>query len=321
MKLLNDLIKSNSYEGDYTGIIAVIKDFVQSSTEGRVIEQSVTDKKSNLIVCFGAPQLVINCHMDTVIPAGAWDQPPLHLYQDEERLYGLGTADTKGNIYMVLKAVEAAKPKDLMLLFSIDEESGSKTGVQYFLDSDYGKDLKAAIVCEPTSLVFANRHKGVYSYYVEHRTEGGHSSIKAESAVVEAAKDIIALDAQGFNIGKVECANASNVVAQNCRFKASVRTYEEPEAASDRIRKISRKGIIIASFIGRPLENDRPHISGADCELDFWTEAPLFQNAGINAVVFGAGNIRQAHKINEYVEIQQLSDGQKIIEKIIGEEK
>ena len=190
MKLLSDLIESNSYEGDYTGITAVIKDFIHNSTEGRVIEQSVTDKKSNLIVCFGAPQLVINCHMDTVIPAGDWDRPPLHLYQDEERLYGLGTADTKGNIYMVLKAVEAAKPKDLMLLFSMDEESGSKTGVQYFLDSDYGKDLKAAIVCEPTSLMFANRHKGVYSYYVEHRTEGGHSSIKAESAVVEAAKEM-----------------------------------------------------------------------------------------------------------------------------------
>lgn len=321
MKLLKDLIECNTYEGDYTGIIEVIRDFIVSRTCGKVIEQPVAEKKSNVIVRFGDPRLVINCHMDTVPPAGDWSHPPLGLHEKDDMLYGLGTADTKGNICMVLKAVEAVKPENLMLLFSIDEEAGSKTGVQYFLEEGFGKGLERAIVCEPTALRFANRHKGVYSYFVEHRTEGGHSSIKAESAVVEAAKDIIALDAQGFNIGKVDCANASNVVAQRCRFKASVRTYEEPEAALDRIRKISRKGIVISSFIGRPLVNEQPHRGDPGSELDFWTEAPLFQNAGINTVVFGAGSIAQAHKVDEYVEKLQLSDGQRIIEKVIGEEQ
>lgn len=321
MKLLKDLIACNTFEGDYTRILKVIGDFVQSNTGGRVVEQSVADKKSNLIVCFGAPRLVINCHMDTVVPSGEWDHPPLQLHQENGRLYGLGTADTKGNLYMVLKAAEASNPKDLMLLFSIDEEAGSKTGVEYFLAAGHGKNLKKAIVCEPTALQFAKRHKGAYSFYVEHRAEGGHSSIKGESAVVEAAKDILALDAQGFNIGKVSCASASNILAENCRFKASLRTYEDPETANERIRKLSRRGIILSSFIGRPLVNDHPHIRTAEAELDFWTEAPLFQDAGINAVVFGAGHIRQAHRMNEYVELQQLIDGQRIIEKIIGEEK
>ncbi len=321
MKLLKDLIECNTYEGDYTGIIQVIRGFVSGNTNGTVVEQPVAENKSNVIIRFGDPRLVINCHMDTVAPAGEWISPPLVLREKDHLLYGLGTADTKGNIYMVLQAVEAAKPENLMLLFSIDEESGSKTGVQCFLEEGFGKGLERAIVCEPTALRFAARHKGVYSYYVEHRTEGGHSSIIAESAVVEAAKDIIALDAQGFNIGKVDCANASNVVAQHCRFKASVRTYEEPEAALDRIRKISRKGIVISSFIGRPLVNEQPHRGEPGSELDFWTEAPLFQNAGINTVVFGAGSIAQAHKSNEYVEKAQLNDGQKIIEKVIGEEQ
>lgn len=321
MKLLKDLIECNTYEGDYTRIIQVIRDFIVTRTGGSVTVQPLAEKKSNVIVRFGDPRLVINCHMDTVAPAGEWISPPLALCEKDHLLYGLGTADTKGNIYMVLQAVEAAKPENLMLLFSIDEESGSKTGVQYFLEEGLGKGLARAVVCEPTALMFAGRHKGVYSYFVEHRTEGGHSSVKSESAVVEAAKDIIALDAQGFNIGKVDCANASNVVAQYCRFKASVRTYEEPEAALDRIRSISRKGIIASSFVGKPLVNIQPHKGAPGSELDFWTEAPLFQNAGINTVVFGAGNIAQAHKANEYVEKTQLSDGQKIIEKVIGEEQ
>ena len=45
------------------------------------------------------------------------------------------------------------------------------------------------------------------------------------------------------------------------------------------------------------------------------------KKAGINTVVFGAGSIAQAHKSNEYVEKAQLSDGQRIIEKVIGEEQ
>jgi len=48
-------------------------------------------------------------------------------------------------------------------------------------------------------------------------------------------------------------------------------------------------------------------------EVAFWTEASLFQEAGINTIVFGAGSIKQAHSEDEYVEKWQLEKG---IEKI-----
>lgn len=321
MKLLKELIESKSYEGDYTQIVSVIRHFIESNTDGKIFEQKIAEKKSNLIVSFGMPKLLINCHMDTVRPSGQWDQSPIQFSEDNGLVYGLGATDTKGNIYMVLKAVEKTRPENLMLLFSIDEETGSKTGVEYFLETEYKDGLERAIVCEPTLLQFANKHKGVYTFWVEHKAEAGHSSIKARSAVVEAARNIIALDAENYNIGQLESANAGNVIAEYCKFKASIRTYEQFDSVHDRTKKISKNGIVISSFRGRPFVNEHPAFSGDFCELGFWTEAPLFQEKGINTVVFGGGSIEQAHKANEFIAKKQLEDGQKIIEKVIGEEK
>jgi acetylornithine deacetylase len=41
-------------------------------------------------------------------------------------------------------------------------------------------------------------------------------------------------------------------------------------------------------------------------DLQFWTEAALLSEAGIDAVVFGPGDIAQAHAADEFVETSQL---------------
>ena len=41
-------------------------------------------------------------------------------------------------------------------------------------------------------------------------------------------------------------------------------------------------------------------------DLPYWTEAAMLSEASVNTVVFGPGNLEQAHKPNEYVEIAQL---------------
>jgi acetylornithine deacetylase len=50
-----------------------------------------------------------------------------------------------------------------------------------------------------------------------------------------------------------------------------------------------------------------------DCDLpigpavNFWTEASLFSQAGLTALVYGPGDIAQAHTANEWVSLAQLS--------------
>ena len=40
--------------------------------------------------------------------------------------------------------------------------------------------------------------------------------------------------------------------------------------------------------------------------MDFWTEAALFAEAGLDTIVFGPGDIAQAHTANEWVSQEQL---------------
>lgn len=40
--------------------------------------------------------------------------------------------------------------------------------------------------------------------------------------------------------------------------------------------------------------------------VDFWTEASLFSEAGLPALVLGPGNIAQAHVTDEWVALPQL---------------
>ena len=52
----------------------------------------------------------------------------------------------------------------------------------------------------------------------------------------------------------------------------------------------------LADELGLPIGN----------AVDFWTEASLFSAAGLTAMVFGPGDIAQAHAADEWVAIEQL---------------
>lgn len=317
MKLLEDLIKINTYEGDYRQMIEYLVEYLKSNTKCKVHIQDISTNKANLIAVFGKPELLINCHMDTVKPSKAWTLDPLSPVQKEGKIYGLGACDTKGNIYMVLKALEEAQPENLMVLFSIEEESGIKTGVKYFLESDFKKDIKRAIVCEPTELKYVSKHRGYYSFTLENTSNSGHSSIKSKGAIVKAAHNIIKLDELGFNVGIIEGGTAGNVVSQKCTFRVSKRTFEKLNDVIDSIKENCKEIRIENRFNGPPLINEDPLFDGKFYEVDFWTEASLFQEAGINTIVFGAGSIKQAHSEDEYVEVEQLKMGKEKIKDLV----
>lgn len=354
MNLLKELMV-DSHSGDYTGISNVISGFLKGNTDAEVLVQNVGPNKMNVIAKFGDPKLLINCHMDTVPPAGAWSKPPLEVTQADGKLYGLGTADTKGNIYAVLKAVENAKPKDLCLLFSTDEESGNgSSGVRKFLQAGMAKGVKAALVCEPTSLAFVGKHKGYYAFKITVTAKPMHSSLQAaiscglgntsdnsaaignakngsENAVAKAARIITKLDEAGFNIGAISGGGMGNVVASKCEFKASLRTYESLDAVKNMLTELignDENVAFEAGFCGIPLDGccDAAKFplqiaeinSQSPAEAGFWTEAALFHDAGIPSLVFGAGNIQQAHSPDEFVEMEQLEKAQMTFQKIIG---
>ena len=84
------------------------------------------------------------------------------------------------------------------------------------------------------------------------------------------------------------------------------------------MKKVFSKSIIKKEIIGEVTGFDRVEKSEA-CELvssltgdnsrevvSFGTEAGLFQEIGISTVVCGPGSIEQAHKVDEFIELNEL---------------
>ena len=64
----------------------------------------------------------------------------------------------------------------------------------------------------------------------------------------------------------------------------------------------------LADELGLPIGN----------AVDFWTEASLFSAAGLTALVFGPGDIAQAHSADEWVALDQLAAYADAVRRIIA---
>lgn len=133
-------------------------------------------------------------------------------------------------------------------------------------------------------------------------------------------------------IGRIEGGAARNVIAGDCliewemrpvrpgdagRVKDNLKLFCE-EVLLPEMRRVSPDCSIETEIIGEvaglePVPDNEARdivsrLTGAnDCDVvAFGTEAGLFQEFGMSAIVCGPGSIEQAHKPNEYVELSQL---------------
>ena len=130
-----------------------------------------------------------------------------------------------------------------------------------------------------------------------------------------------------FNIGKVEGGIKANMIAPSgevrfgfrplpshdidamhlrlgsCARVGALERYEEtfrgPSLPSGDVavaedRRLEARDL--AETLGLPIGN----------AVDFWTEASLFSQAGLTAMVYGPGDIAQAHTADEWVALEQL---------------
>ncbi len=157
--------------------------------------------KANLFATLGEGKpagVILSGHTDTVPWDGQdWSADPLSAAVREERLYGRGSADMKSFIAMALAHasdfLESAAPFAIHLAFSYDEEVGCFGVRELIADMrDAGVAPLACIIGEPTSMVPAVAHKGVYRYRCCVRGKEAHSSLTPQSVnAIEMAARVI----------------------------------------------------------------------------------------------------------------------------------
>jgi acetylornithine deacetylase len=297
------------------------------------------------------PTLLLNAHIDTVPANAGYSAPPHQLVERGGRLYGLGSADTKGAIAAILEALQLAGPRaagggrrGFSVLFSGDEEKGSSV-MRAFLASDRARGFERAIVCEPTNLRVGHRHRGISSATAVVTSPGGHSS-RADDVpgpIAILARAAVALDDLGrrmrgqgpagfqglcMNIASLNGGLAFNVIPARAELTISVRPAPGTDslAIMAQLEATARAAAAPAAltwshghmnppFATRDLAGFRPLLGARidqPLDLGFWTEAALYAEAGIDAVVFGPGDIAQAHGADEFVEVAQLESARDI---------
>ena len=216
--------------------------------------------KANLFATLGEGKpagVIISGHTDTVPWDGQdWSVDPLSAVVQHERLYGRGSADMKSFIAIALsnakRFLESDSPFAVHFAFSYEEEIGCFGVKELIADMrDAGIKPLACIVGEPTSMVPAIAHKGVYRYKCCVRGKEAHSSLtpKSVNAIEMAARVIgkvrdMAEDFErsepryeGFDVpfstasvGQFRGGIADNVVPRDAEFRYEFRDLPTADA-------------------------------------------------------------------------------------------
>ncbi len=295
-------------------------------------------------------------HTDCVPFDPAWGEALAAPVRDG-LVHGRGTADTKGFLAAAVTAARATRAGalPLTLLFTADEEVGCLGAKQALAEGRVHP--RHAIVGEPTGLTPVRAHKGYCAVEVEVTGVEGHSAYPdlGASAIHAAGRLLAALEQIGgqlraerddafdppfttWNVGVIEGGKARNIIAGSCRFTYEWRPLpgQDPRQA---LRLVEAAAARVAGEGGgrlrvavAPLRADAAAVtppeagivrflereSGrASVTVPFGTELPEVIGMGAEAVVFGPGDIRVAHRTGEHVAIAELEAAAAILARAV----
>lgn len=241
-------------------LIEAIADHLRTLGVPLRITRDETGTKANLFATLGAGKpggVILSGHTDTVPWDGQdWTTDPLGAELKDGRLYGRGSADMKAYIGLVVARaqafLEADGPEAIHFAFSHDEEVGC-FGVRHLIADlkDAGLAPRLCLVGEPTGMVPAIAHKGVYRWRCCVKGKAAHSSLTPKAVnAIEAAARVIARIAdtadgwrdhapryEGFDVpystaavGVVQGGIADNVVPEDCAFNFEFRNLPGTDA-------------------------------------------------------------------------------------------
>ena len=293
----------------------------------------------------GTGGLALLGHSDTV-PVDGWEEDPFSAVIRNNRIYGRGSCDMKGALSTMLAAGAAFEASDLSapvyLVFTADEEVGCWGAAEV---SDRSKllaenDLRYGIICEPTLMQVVRAHKGAIFLRAETTGRAAHSStgrgLNAHLAMIPFLSEMKAIHDElrtdpvhlndefdppfsDWNIGINDGGIALNMTAPRsvCTVYYRPMPGQDQEALLDRTRHAAdRCGVdLTIQKIGDPFS------TSADSELvqkalrvtgtekartvPYGTDGLVFGRK-MELILLGPGDIRQAHTVDEWMDLDQF---------------
>lgn len=304
--------------------------------------------RRNLIVRFpapGRPKLLIMAHMDTV--SAREMSAPFSGEIKEGRLLGRGACDDKGPLAAAFAALINLKAEnrgfDVTFAATVDEEC-TMSGSRALALRNPEFDLCLAL--EPTALRIIYAHKGVYRCRISCSGKACHSShpeqgLNAIIAMYDIMTDLQMLGLKlrrhpdrelgrvSLAITKIRGGSSINIIPDYCEISVDIRLLpsHDPAETARQVRAIcAGRAEVEDIFQARAVKTDlnNKHIKrlqeviaakGHDlppATASYATDCAQLSHLG-PCIVWGPGDIAQAHQRDEYIELDQLRAAYKIL--------
>ena len=292
-------------------------------------------------------------HMDTVVASDSQLTP----FRRHGRLYGRGACDTKGSVAAMFTALmELARTKSrprqtAIVLAGVVDEENAQAGSRMLAASGIKANL--AIVGEPTRLQGITAHKGTVWLQLETRGRSAHGSTPhlGRNAILEMAQVVEILETRyasqllrkkhkllgtaTVNVGTINGGRQPNIVPDSCTIRIDRRTIpgeteagiirdiksllakqklsvriSNPKLAPSPALETNYQLPLVGSFL-QTIGQKRP------IGVNYFCDAAVLSAAGIPSIVFGPGDIAQAHTADEWISLASLEKGKNLLLKFL----
>jgi len=150
--------------------------------------QEVAPDRPNVVAWLGekgtGKSLLLEGHTDVVTEGNPaeWTHPPFGADLVDGRIYGRGAADMKGGLAAAMVAATAIKRSGValsgrLIVGALVDEEGDMIGVKHLCTTAIGRELDAAIICEPEQNELCLEQRGVVWARVAIRGRMAHGAM------------------------------------------------------------------------------------------------------------------------------------------------
>jgi len=274
------------------------------------------------VLLYGSGPVVLAGHVDTIPAQGNF---PGRIAGGA--VHGVGASDMKAGIAVMVELARAGMP-GRYLFFTREEVPVSESPLPALFATDHLADVELAVVLEPTDCILHAGCLGNIQARITFEGESAHSArpwtgVNAIHELVRGLEDLVRMDPVDVELDglvyrevvsavRVAGGIAANVVPARASVELNFRYMGD--AAEDRLRRFVRSGNleILSNSPSAPPALTNPHIARLRelvpdvAPKQAWTPVAQFAEQGIDAINYGPGLTRYAHRQDEQVPIENL---------------
>lgn len=320
-----------------------VADFLQSYLESKGL--SIIRVENNLISVFEdydpqRPNLILNSHIDTVMPNNSYTRDPFEADSIDGKIYGLGSNDAGASVVSLIQSYIYFQNKELefnlILLLSSEEEIGGENGIikaienlpEYFESNDL-KVRNYAIIGEPTEMCAAIAERGLIVVDAVSYGESSHAAHgNGINAIDVAIKDIqkikeINFDRESVLMGKpmlnvcqIKGGMQHNIIPDRCQFVIDIRPNDQytnkeiidilSQSLESELTARSLRNKTSISPINNPLLKTAKKLGIKEFISNTGSD---WMKVNFTALKMGVGDSLRSHRADEYVYESEIKDG------------